>query len=280
MRPRFYVFVVLAIALLAGGCGSDDEPASTGSTSAGTGAITTAPASRVSGLVKDGQLTVGTELPAPPFFNGDDYATLKDGFEYDLALALAKKVGLNTIQVVNMPFTGIVAGQKCPCDIAFSQITITDERKKAVTFTNPYFDADQGVLVNRGFKVPDLATAKTIRWGAQATTTGFDKVKEVTGKEPQAYDTVTAAFAALKAKQVDAVMLDVPIVAGEATKPGSTFEVVGKFPTGEQYGAIVPKESPNLAAFNTALDQLRSEGVIDGLLKKYFPAAANVPEIK
>ena len=230
--------------------------------------------------MKDGQLTVGTELPAPPFFNGDDYATLKDGFEYDLALAVAKKVGVDTIKVVNMPFTGIVAGQRCPCDIDFSQITITNERKKAVTFTTPYFDADQGVLVNKGFKVPDLATAKAIRWGAQATTTGFDKVKEVTGKEPQTYDTVTAAFAALKAKQIDAVMLDVPIVAGEAAKPASTFEVVGKLSTGEQYGAIVPKESPNLAAFNTALTQLRSEGVIDRLLKQYFPAAANVPEIR
>jgi polar amino acid transport system substrate-binding protein len=75
-------------------------------------------------------------------------------------------------------------------------------------------------------------------------------------------------------------MLDVPIVAGEAGKPDSTFEVVGKFTTGEQYGAIVPKDSPNLTAFDTALGQLKSEGVIEGLLKKYFPAAASVPEIK
>lgn len=269
---------LLALALLAAACGSDDAGSGT-STTTGGGAGTTA-AAQVTGLVKAGQLTVGTELPAPPFFNGDDYDTLKDGFEYDLAAALARKVGLNSIKVVNMPFTGIVAGQKCPCDIAFSQITITDERKKAVTFTSPYFDADQGVLVNKGFKVPDLATAKTIRWGAQATTTGFDKVKEVTGKEPQTYDTVTAAFAALKAKQIDAVMLDVPIVAGEAAKPDSSFEVVGKFVTGEQYGAIVPKDSPNVTAFNTALAQLESEGVVDGLLKKYFPAAASVPEIK
>jgi polar amino acid transport system substrate-binding protein len=276
MGRRFFLLSFVAVALLAAACGSnDDDPPAASSTAPGA---TTAV--KVTGLVKDGQLTVGTELPAPPFFNGDDYDTLKDGFEYDLAAALAKKVGLSTVKVVNMPFTGIVAGQRCPCDIDFSQITITDERKKAVTFTVPYFDADQGVLVNKGFKVPDLATAKTIRWGAQASTTGFDKVKEVTGKEPQAYDTVTAAFAALKAKQIDAVMLDVPIVAGEAAQPGSTFEVVGKLPTGEQYGAIVPKDSPNLAAFNAAMSELKADGTVSTLLKKYFPAAASVPELK
>ena len=276
-----HLLLMLVIALLAAGCGDDDDGSASSTTTAATAAATSTTATaKVTGLVNPGQLTVGTELPAPPFFNGDDYATVKDGFEYDLALAMAKKVGLSTIKLVNMPFTGIVAGQRCPCDIDFSQITITDERKKAVTFTTPYFDADQGVLVNKGFKVPDIATAKTIRWGAQASTTGFDKVKEIVGKEPQAYDTVTAAFAALKAKQIDAVMLDVPIVAGEAAKAGSTFEVVGRFPTGEQYGAIVPKESPNLAAFDAALKDLKSEGVIETLLKKYFPAAANVPEIK
>lgn len=288
-RLAAFVPFVLLVGLLTA-CGSSggttaadgttttSAAASGTSTAAGATTTTAAPA-KLTNLVKSGTLTVGTELPAPPFFVGDDYDKLTGGLEVDLSKEIAKRLGLSGATFVNMPFTGIVAGQKCACDLDFSQITINAERKAKVTFTTPYFTADQGVLVNKGTKVPDLATAKGLRWGAQATTTGFDKVKEITGKEPKAYDTVVAAFTALKAKQVDAVMLDVPIVAGEAGKPDSTFEVVGKIPTGEVYGGIV-SDKANLTAIDEVITKLKSEGFLDALVAKYFPAAATVPELK
>jgi polar amino acid transport system substrate-binding protein len=278
------VVVVLAVGLAAcggdngGGGSGDNGAAATGSTQRCPNATET-----VSGFrpLRADTLTVGTELPAPPFWIGDDYDSITGGFEVDLAKELCGRLGLSRIRFVNMPFSGLVGGQRCPCDVAFSQVTITEERAKVVSFTVPYFDADQGVLVNEGTEVPDLEAAKALRWGAQANTTGFDEVRKLTGRDPAGvYDTVTDAFNALRARQIDAVMLDVPIVAGEAAKAGSGFEVVGRFPTGEQYGGVVEKDSPNLAVIDRVLEQLKSEGYLEQLKQKYFPAAADVPVIQ
>jgi polar amino acid transport system substrate-binding protein len=115
---------------------------------------------------------VGTELPVPPFWMGEDYDSLTGGFEVDLAKELAKRLNLANTKFVEMPFTGLVAGQQCPCDINFSQVTITEDRAKVVQFTEPYFDANQGILVKKGTKVSSLEEARQLKWGAQLNTTG------------------------------------------------------------------------------------------------------------
>jgi hypothetical protein len=148
--------LVLVVALVAAGCGGGDEEPS--------GAQGTGDTPRLEGLITPGTLTVGTELPAPPFWIGDDYDSLTGGFEVDFAKEMAKRLGLNTVKFVEMPFAGLVAGQQCPCDINFSQVTITPERDKVVDFTEPYFDANQGVLAKKGTKVANLDDAKKLRW--------------------------------------------------------------------------------------------------------------------
>lgn len=232
--------------------------------------------------IQPGVLTVGTELPAPPFWLGDDYRNITGGFEVDLAKAVAERLGIADVRFVEMPFSALVAGAGCPCDIAFSQATINDERAKVVDFSAAYFDANQGVLVSKGTKVPDIAAAKRLRWGAQLNTTG---ASYLTGtlrpdKPPQIYSTTLDAFNALRAGQIDAVMLDVPIVLGEAARPGSTFEVVGQFETGERYGAVLPKGSPNTPIVSKIIEELRADGFLDQLEKQYFPTAADVPVLK
>ncbi|HEV8163225.1 MAG TPA: transporter substrate-binding domain-containing protein [Actinomycetota bacterium] len=114
-------------------------------------------------------LAVGTELPAAPFWIGDDYDSLTGGFEVDLAKEIAKRLGLGDTRFVEMPFTELVAGQQCPCDIDFSQVTITPDRAKVVKFTEPYFDANQGILVKKGTKVTSLADAKHLKWAPSST---------------------------------------------------------------------------------------------------------------
>jgi ABC-type amino acid transport substrate-binding protein len=273
-RRRCSLLVLAVLVVLVGaGCGSD-EPADTGGQGGGA---------KVSGLVTDGTLTVGTELPAPPFWIGEDYDSLTGGFEVDLAKELAKRLGLGSTKFVEMPFTGLVAGQQCPCDIDFSQVTITDERAKVVKFTEPYFDANQGILVKQGTKVASMADAKGLRWGAQLNTTGAayiaDTIKPTS--EAKLFNTTVDAFTALRAGQIDAVLLDTPIVLGavkEKQVPGG--EVVGQFETGEQYGAVVNKDSKNLEAFNQVIRQLKSEGFVDQLFKKYFADPVTVPVIK
>jgi len=258
------VILVTAVALLAAGCGGgNDNQSASGQQSSGG----------LKDLVTSGTLTVGTELPAPPFWIGNDYDSITGGYEVDLAKEIAKRLNIANVKFVEMPFAGLVAGQKCKCDIDFSQVTITNDRAKVVQFTAPSFEANQGILAKRGTTVSSMADAKKLRWGAQTNTTGAayiaDNIKP--SSEPKIYNTTTDAFTALNAGQIDAVLLDTPIVLG-AIKAGQVKDaaVVGQFKTGEEYGAVLNKGSPNVAAINNVLNSLKSEGFTDQLFKKYF----------
>lgn len=261
------LILVMAVALVAAGCG-DDNNQSSGNSQQASGPT-------LKDLVSSGTLTVGTELPAPPFWIGNDYDSLTGGYEVDLAKEIGKRLNLANVKFVEMPFAGLVAGQKCKCDIDFSQVTITDDRAKVVEFTAPYFEANQGILAKKGTSVASLDDAKKLRWGAQTNTTGAayitDNIKP--SSEPKIYNTTVDAFTALNAGQLDAVLLDTPIVLG-AVKAGQIKDgaVVGQFKTGEEYGAVLNKGSPNLDAINQVINSLKSEGFTDQLFKKYFGA--------
>ena len=273
-RHRALVGLVLAVALVAAGCGGDDDEGSSGAQSGGQ--------TQLQDLITPGTLTVGPELPAPPFWIGDDYDSLTGGFEVDFAKEMAKRLGLNQVKFVEMPFGALVAGSKCDCDIDFSQVTITPDRDKVVDFTEPYFDANQGVLARKGITVASVDDAKKLQWGAQINTTGTqflsDKIQP--DKETRIFDKTVDAFAALNAGQIQAIMLDTPIVLGAVEeKQVKDAEVVGQFKTGETYGAVVNRGSKNLAAFNTAIKAMKADGFRDQLFKKYFADQAAVPEI-
>jgi ABC-type amino acid transport substrate-binding protein len=269
------VILVTGLSLLAAACGGGNDnsnQSSSGQQSSG-----------LKDLVTTGTLTVGTELPAPPFWIGKDYDSIAGGYEVDLAKQIAQRLNIANVKFVEMPFAGLVAGQRCKCDIDFSQVTITPDRSKVVQFTVPYFEANQGVLAKKGTTVSSMADAKKLRWGAQTNTTGAayiaDNIKPST--EPKIYNTTTDAFTALNAGQIDAVLLDTPIVLG-AVKAGQikNGEVVGQFKTGEQYGAVLNKGSPNLAAINNVINSLKSEGFTNQLFQKYFGAdPTSVPTI-
>jgi len=273
-RQRALVGLVLAVALVAAGCGGGDDEGSSGAQGGGE--------TQLQDLITPGTLTVGTELPAPPFWIGDDYDSLTGGFEVDFAKEMAKRLGLNQVKFVEMPFGALVAGSKCDCDVDFSQVTITPDRDKVVDFTEPYFDANQGVLARKGITVASVDDAKKLQWGAQINTTGAayinDKIKP--SSEARIYNTTVDAFTALSAGQIDAVLLDTPIVLG-AVKANQIpdGEVVGQFETGEKYGAVINKDSKNLAAFNQVITTLKSEGFIDQLYEKYFVDPTTVPVI-
>jgi polar amino acid transport system substrate-binding protein len=218
--------------------------------------------------VEAGVLTVATNLPAPGFWNGDDPSSIEGGFEYGIAQELAERLGLEEgVKVVNVSFDALVAGQAQGFDLALSQVTITEERAEVVDFTEPYFSSDQGIMVRRGTKVADLAAAKALRWGAQASTTGQTFIEEEIqpASEPLIYTETTQAFTALQANQVDAVLLDTAIVLGQASQPNSPFEVVGQFRSGEAYGGILPKGSGNLTEINRHLEAMMDDGTIDEL---------------
>src|ERR1700752_3130407 len=105
---------------------------------------------------KEGQLTVETSLPAPGWWNGDTPETIADGFEYCMAANIANRAGLDKLEVVNVAWDALVAGQTKDFDLSLSQISITEDRKKVVDFSVPYFSSDIGVLVKKGTKVDEV----------------------------------------------------------------------------------------------------------------------------
>jgi polar amino acid transport system substrate-binding protein len=261
--------LALVVALTA--CGGD------GGEAAGTGAAQGAPAFRTRA---PGVLTVATELPNPPFVLGDDLDDLEGGFEFDMVNEIAKRLGVGRVEWVGFPFTELVAGARCPCDFAVNGVSILPDRQQRVDFSSPYFTANQGVLVRKGTTVSGVADARKLRFGVQEATSGqayLERTLKPT-EPPRPYHSTTAAFNALRAGQVDAVMSDVPIVVDAAARyPG--LAVVGQFKTDEQYGAVLAKGSPNTPALSAVIDQLRAEGVLDQLFQKYFPEQADIPPL-
>jgi polar amino acid transport system substrate-binding protein len=249
------LFAVLALGLVACGDDDDDGEATEGGTEEGGGAGGFEP-------VTEDTLTVVTALPAPGFWEGDDPEEITGGYEYEIVLALQERLGLANLVVVNVSFDQLVAGQVGDFDVAFSQVTITDERRQVVGFTEPYFASDQGVLVMEGTEVETVEDAQALQWGVQSGTTGLTYLADELQpeQEPQVFQDLAAGFAALQAGQVEAFMMDTAIVLAQAAESDGTQEVVAQFKTGEEYGGILPPDSPNADAINDILAELETDG--------------------
>jgi polar amino acid transport system substrate-binding protein len=264
--------LALALVLLLAACGGD------GGTAAGAGAA--APQASGFRTRTPGVLTVATELPNPPFILGDDLDDLKGGFEVDMVNEIAHRLGLERVRWVEFPFTKLVGGAPCPCDFAVNGVSILPDRRQRVDFSSPYFTANQGVLVRKGTAVGGVEEVRRLRFGVQEATSGAAFLdRHLRPMEPvREYGSTEAAFAALRAGRVEAVMSDVPIVVDAARRyPGLT--VAGQFKTDEQYGAVLAKGSPNTRPLSQVIDQLREEGVLDQLFPKYFPEQVNIPSL-
>ena len=223
---------------------------------------------------KPGQITVEVNLPAPGWWNGDTPNSIKDGYEYCMAANIAWRAGLDNVQVVNVAWDALVAGQTKDFDFALSEISITDERKKVVTFSVPYFHSDIGVLVKKG-TVVDSAKMKDMRIGVQQATTGADFVANKLKPTPgvKVFPDTPSMFTALAANQIDAAMTDTAIVLGQAAVSNGLMEVVGQYSTGETYGALYPKDSTNAANFDKIIQALIDDGTLAQLAQKYLAAA-------
>lgn len=221
--------------------------------------------------VVPGALSVRPALPAPGWWNGDSLDTIKDGFEYCMAANMAYRAGLDRVIVVSRSFAQILTGQAQGFDIALSEITITEERKKVVNFTEPYFDSDQAVLVKTGTKVDSESIRKLRLAARQGSTTlqyVMENIKPV--EHPKVYAENSAMYAALAAGQVDAVLYDTPNVLARAKQSNGMLEVVGRYHTGEQWGGIVNKDSPNLPVFNKLIADFKKDGTFERLAAKWL----------
>jgi polar amino acid transport system substrate-binding protein len=230
---------------------------------------------------ESGKLIVGFDLPAPGFWNGRaSGTTIKNpsGFEYALSLAIAKQLGIGkkNVQFLRAPFGAILLAGSKKFDFALEETTITAQRAKVISFSAPYFDANQGVLISKGTPKPTrIAALKTLQTCAQAATTGLSWIQHKLRptKNPLVYSaSSSAAFDAVEAGRCQALILDVPIVVSQSKKkPGAYGGVVGQILTGEGYGAVMQKGSPLRPAVNRAIKKLRKNGTINRLQQRWLP---------
>ena len=217
-----------------------------------------------------GQLTVQTALPSPGWWNGDTPSSIKDGYEYCMAANIAYRAGLEGVTVVNVAFDAMVAGRTKDYDLALGTISITEPRKKVVDFSVPYFSSDIGVLVKKGTQF-DASTIPNLRIGVKQAATGAQFVSEhLKPKEVKVFPDDASNLTALMAGQIDAVVHDTSIVLGTSAKSGGLLQVVGQYTTGESYGAIYPKGSPNARILDKIIGDLKTDGTLDKLAKTYL----------
>jgi polar amino acid transport system substrate-binding protein len=250
-RLSTLLLLTLALALVATACSSGDDAT----------------------LVAEGKLTVCSEVPYEPFeFEDAAGPAGYSGFDIELINAVAQEMDLE-LAVNNTPFDGIwlqpAAGA---CDVVASAMTITEERAENALFSDPYFSADQSLLVtsaNEGLKLADTAGKKI---GVQVGTTGeiYATENKPEGAELVSFDEGAALFLALESGTVDAILQDLPVNGYRAVQDPN-FGVSETFSTDEQYGFGMALTNESLAdQINDALGTLKDNGTYGDLHEKYF----------
>ncbi|WP_369168384.1 transporter substrate-binding domain-containing protein [Streptomyces sp. R28] len=247
--------------VLVAGCSSDDDGGSGTKTAAGGVEV-----------VKAGRLTTCTHLPYPPFQSEIDGKV--QGFDVSLIDLVADDLGVQQA-IVDQPFENFKTGGSLnagQCDLAAAGMTITEERKKNVDFSDPYFEATQAVLVDKKSGISSFADLKGKKVGAQAQTTGEDYAKSK-GLDPVSFESSDAVINGLRTGQVEAVVIDYPVVQGwlKDKANADAFEVAEQINTGEQYGFTVKKGNTKLReAINKAIKDAKADGTYKKLYEKWI----------
>jgi polar amino acid transport system substrate-binding protein len=246
---------VFALAVLAVGCGDSNDDSGGGGNGGGA------------------KLTVGSDVPYPPFEEFGKSKTEFKGFDIELMEAIAAKVG-REVEFKDTSFDTIFRDlAQGKFDAVASATTITEEREETVDFTNPYYlPSAQSIVVKKGG--PSLKSAKDLEGlivGVQQGTTGEEYVEEeIDTKELRTYPQGPDTIPALKAGTIDAVVIDRP-VAEKAIEADSGIEISGGIETEEQYGFVVQQGDEELLdEFNEALEEVIDSGEYETIYKKWF----------
>lgn len=266
-RPLLFGTAVAAAAILTltGCAGGDTGAGGEGGGAAGDGLE----------LVNPGSLTVCSEVPYPPFeMESEDGGYT--GFDIDLVAAIAEKLDLE-LDVQDVGFDGLQSGTTLiagTCDFGASAMTITEERKANIDFSDPYYDSLQSLLVKADSGITGIDDLAGKNVAVQQGTTGENYAKEnATDAVLVQYPGDAEMWPALQAGQVVAILQDLPVNI-EHQKADPDYEIVEEYDTDEQYGFAFPKgERTNLReAVNEALQELRDSGEYDTIYDTYFSA--------
>ena len=283
-----------ALAFVAAGCGSTKK------SSSGTTTATSSSCSNKDdlNLHTAGQLTIGTDNPAfPPWFGGTPHKPWQvsdpnsgEGYESAVAYAVARKLGFakNEVKWVHIPFSNSYAPGPKAFDFDINQISFTPARAKVVDFSDSYYDVNQSVVVNKGTPIASVTTVaglKPYELGAQLGTTSYQFIKDTIkpSKQPSVFPSNAGAVQALKNKQIDGLVVDLPTAFYVTAVQVPNGKVLGQFPAepgGEHFGMVFQKGNSLRGCVNKALDTLRSDGTLKQLQQQWLAKATGAPILK
>ena len=239
----------------------------------------------------EGTLTIGTGNPAFSPWVENDAPESAEGFEAAVAYAVATQLGFSTENVswVRTSFDEAIQPGVKSFDFNLQQYSITDERKQTVSFSDPYYTTNQAIV---GYADSAAASATTVaelqglKFGVQSGTTSLEFLNTVVmpTNEPYVYDDNAAAKAALEAKQIDAIVVDLPTAFYISAVEIEGTKVIGQFPAGEgtvadQFGLVFDLDNPLVECVNVALAALKESGELATIEQTWLSDKTSAPVI-
>ena len=298
MRKLVPSFAVLVVCLVAAACGTAKSGATAPSSSQGSDPC----AVKNLALLHPGTLTIGTDNPAySPYFTGgpghswtgkynNDPYTGK-GFEDAVAYAIAKQMGFTTAQVkweVTHFNQSYAPGPK-NFDFYLAQVSITKKRAQTVDFSSPYYTENQAVVALKTDKyahAASIADLKGAKLGTEIGTTSYDLITNTIkpGPQPSAYHSLNDAINALKAHQIDGIVVDLPTAFYMTAVQIPNSTIVGQFPASAggsgQFGLVMAKGSALRSCVDKAISGLNANGTLAQIQKTWLSDKANAPVLQ
>ena len=286
-RIALSLIAVSSLGLAACG-GSSDKAADTTAAAASTG---TGNACTEGRTLEAGTLTIATGNPAYSPWVENDKPEAKEGFEAAVAYAVAGALGFGdaNIKWVRTDFDAAIQPGKKDFDINLQQFSITEERKQSVDMSESYYTTNQAVVGLAGSAAEgatSVAGLKAVKFGAQAGTTSLDFIKNVIkpDTEPFVYDDNAGAKAALEAKQIDAIVVDLPTAFYIAAVEIEGAKVIGQFPAdaavqADEFGFVLDKDSGLTSCVNAALSSLKADGSLEKATQTWLADKTSAPVI-
>jgi polar amino acid transport system substrate-binding protein len=280
MIKKYGIFAALAaaVALSLTGCSSSDS-ASSESASCDRADLQT---------VSEGMLTIATGEPAYYPWVIDDKPESGEGFEGAVAYAVAKQLGFDAADVtwVRTTFDSAVTPGEKNFDFNLQQFSITEERKVAVDFSSAYYTAPQAIVSFKGSKIEGATTIealKAAKLGAAVGTTSLDAIETQIGSTPQVFNDNAAAVSALKNKQIDGLVVDLPTAFYLSGVEVPNGLIVGQLPStgdGDSFGLLLSKGSPITGCVSAAVDAITADGTLAAIEDQWLASGAGAPVLK
>lgn len=238
--------------------------------------------------VTSGKLTIATGQPAYYPWVIDDKPESGEGFEGAVAYAVAKQLGFAADEVtwVRTTFDGAIAPGEKNFDFNLQQFSITADRQKAVDFSSPYYTAPQAIVSFKGSKIAgktSIADLKGAKLGAAVGTTSLDAISNQIGSKPEVFNDNAAAVSALKNKQIDGLVVDLPTAFYLSAVEIPNGLIVGQLPStgaGDQFGLLLAKGSPLTKCVSGAVDAITKDGTLAAITDKWLATSAGAPVLK